>query len=78
MQFKDYDIKHIITSPHHPQANGHVERAAQTAIHILRKSGSFLALMIYWTTPIQVSGVSPSLANAGQADQIHNPTWLWL
>lgn len=56
---KQLDFKHITSSPHHPQGNGHAERAVQTAIRILQQEGPLMGLMSYRLTPCTTTGVSP-------------------
>ena len=58
---KDYGFKHTTTSPHHPKANGKVERAVQTVKTLWRKNDDkHLALLDYRTTPLPGIDLSPA------------------
>ena len=63
---KEYDIKHVTSSPKFPQSNGMVERGVQTIKNIFKKaSDPYLALLIYRSTPLQ-NGFSPSELSMGR------------
>uniref|UniRef100_A0A3Q0S8B4 Integrase catalytic domain-containing protein n=1 Tax=Amphilophus citrinellus TaxID=61819 RepID=A0A3Q0S8B4_AMPCI len=65
---QEMDIKHLTSSPHHPQGNGHAERAVQTAKRILKQENPLLALMCYRSTPCATTGVSPAEKTVMQRD----------
>ncbi|XP_064629246.1 uncharacterized protein K02A2.6-like [Lineus longissimus] len=61
---KDWDFKHDITDPYHPQSNGKIESAVKSAKKILRKalkskSDPYLAIIDQRNTPSQGLGNSP-------------------
>lgn len=57
---QEYDIKHTITSPFHPQANGQAERMVQTVKHLLKKAKDpYIALLHYRNTQLD-TGKSPA------------------
>ena len=62
---KDYDLRHMTTSPRYPQSGGLHERMVQTVKNILDKTSEtnqdlYLALLDYRNTPID--GVRPAQA----------------
>ena len=61
---KDWEFKHVTSSPSFPQSNGKVERAVRTAKGLMQKakkagSDPYLALLDFRNTPTQVIGSSP-------------------
>ena len=57
---REYEFRHITSSPYHPQGNGEAERAVGTIKSLLKKSNDpYKALLMYRSTPLKV-GYSPS------------------
>ncbi|OWF56513.1 Transposon Ty3-I Gag-Pol polyprotein [Mizuhopecten yessoensis] len=61
---KEWDIKHVTSSPRYPQSNGLAEKTVQTVKNIMRKCKEsqqdiHMALLVYRTTPLD-NGLSPA------------------
>lgn len=62
---QEWSIKHITSSPHHPQSNGFIERQIQTVKNVLKKaldsrSDVHMGLLCLRSTPIDSKLPSPS------------------
>ena len=57
---KEYEFKHVTSSPYFPQGNGEAERAVGTINSLLKKGDDlYKALLAYRSTPLQI-GYRPS------------------
>ena len=70
---KDWQFKHITSSPHFPQSNGQAERAVQTTKALLKKAEDpARALLAYRSTPLEL-GKSPAELLFGRNIRNHLP-----
>ena len=63
---EEYDLIHITSSPHFPQANGLAESAVKIAKKLLKQKSLNVALMNYRSTVHSATGVSPAVALMGR------------
>ena len=76
---KQWDFKHITSSPHYPQANGKVKSAVKTAKKILKKAQEdkrdpYLALLAWRNTPTEGLDSSPVQRLMGRRTRTLLPT----
>ena len=57
---REWNFKHITSSPRFPRSNGFAERAVKTAKEILNQDDIFLAVLAYRSTPLTELGLSPT------------------
>lgn len=77
---RDWQFRHIFSSPHNPQSNGQVERFVQTTKNIIKKSilsGSnlYLCLLDLRNTPISNNLPSPSQLMFGRILRSNIPVY---
>ena len=57
---REFQFKHVMSSPHYQQSNGEAERAVQTVKNLIKKDADpYLAMLLYCSTPLKC-GFSPS------------------
>uniref|UniRef100_A0AAQ5XBH2 Integrase catalytic domain-containing protein n=1 Tax=Amphiprion ocellaris TaxID=80972 RepID=A0AAQ5XBH2_AMPOC len=70
---KEYQFRHITSSPRYPQANGEAERAVRTIKDLWKKDSDFnRALLVYRATPLE-HGFSPAQLLMGKNLRISLP-----
>ena len=58
---KNFNFKHVTSSPHHPQGNSEAERAIKTAKKLLKgNTDPNLPLLAYRSTPLSWCQLSPA------------------
>ena len=74
-----YDIRHMTSSPHYPQANGRAEAAVKTVKRLFEKATAdrqdpHLALLAWRNTPVEQLGPSPIQIMFGRRTRTNLPT----
>jgi len=77
-EFEEYaskrGFKHVTSSPYHHQGNGEAERAVRTVKKMLDQKDPLMALLVYRTTPLYSTGLSPAQLIMSRQPRTNLPT----